>query len=83
MHELSDAFPGIESAPDICGGAARIVRTRIAVWLLVQSRRLGASDADLLQSYPALRADDLANAWGHARALHEEIERQIQTNESA
>jgi uncharacterized protein (DUF433 family) len=44
---------------------------------------LGISEADLLRSYPTLRAEDLANAWAYVRAHHDEIEQQIQENESA
>jgi len=82
-RDLGDAFPGIESLPDVCGGEACIVRTRIPVWVLVQARRLGVSEADLLRSYPTLRAEDLANAWAYYRSHREEIERQIQENEAA
>jgi uncharacterized protein (DUF433 family) len=32
------------------------------VWVLEQARRLGSSEAALLQSYPTLRAENLANA---------------------
>jgi hypothetical protein len=35
--ELGDAFPGIESAPGVCGGEPCVVRTRITVWLLEQA----------------------------------------------
>jgi uncharacterized protein (DUF433 family) len=77
------AFPGIESRRDVCGGEACIVRTRIPVWLLVQARRLGSSESDLLQAYPTLRAEDLANAWAYARAHPREIDQQIQENEAA
>jgi uncharacterized protein (DUF433 family) len=59
-------IPQIESDPDITGGEARIIRTRIPVWLLVQARRLGMSDNDLLKSYPTLRPEDLVNAWMYA-----------------
>jgi uncharacterized protein (DUF433 family) len=83
VRDLGDAFPGIESRPDVCGGEPCIVRTRIPVWLLVQARRLGASEADLLQSYPSLRAEDLANSWAYERGHREEIDRQIVENESA
>jgi uncharacterized protein (DUF433 family) len=82
-RDVGDAFPGIESTPGICGGEPCIVRTRIPVWLLGQSRRQGISEADLLRSYPTLRAEDLANAWGYIRAHPEEIERQIRENEEA
>lgn len=83
VQDLGDSFPGIESAPDVCGGEPRIVRTRIPVWLLVQARRLGTSEAELLRAYPTLRAEDLANAWAYYRAHRDEIGQQIQENEAA
>ena len=83
MRDLGDAFPGIESSPDVCGGEPCIVRTRIPVWLLVQARRLGTSEAELLRAYPSLRAEDLANAWAYSRTHRDEIERQILDNEAA
>ena len=59
---------GIEKTENVCGGSARIVGTRIPVWLLVEARDLGASEAQLLLDYPGLRADDLVNAWAYTRA---------------
>jgi uncharacterized protein (DUF433 family) len=59
------------------------VRTRIPVWLLVRARQLGTSEADLLRAYPALGAEDLANAWAYYRAYHDEIDQQIAANEAA
>lgn len=83
VRDLGDAFPGIESTPGVCGGEPRIVRTRIPVWVLEQARRLGVSEADLLRSYPTLRAEDLANAWAYVRSHRDEIEQQIRDNEAA
>jgi len=83
VRDLGDAFPGIESRPEINGGEPCIVRTRIPVWVLVQARQLGASEADLLRDYPTLRAEDLANTWAYTRAHREEIEQQISENEAA
>ena len=80
--DLSDAFPGIESRPGVCGGEPCIVRTRIPVWVLEQARRLGVSEAELLRSYPTLRAEDLANAWAYVRSHRDEINRQIEENEA-
>jgi uncharacterized protein (DUF433 family) len=65
VRDLGDAFPGVESIPNVCGGEPCLVRTRIPVWLLEQARRLGTSEAALLQAYPTLRAQDLANAWNY------------------
>ena len=83
VHDLGDAFPGIESRPGVCGGEPCIVRTRIPVWVLEQARRLGTSEADLLRSYPTLRAEDLVQAWAYVRGHGVEIEQQIRDNEDA
>ena len=83
VDDLGDAFPGIESRPDVCGGEPCIVRTRVPVWLLEQARRLGTSEAELLRGYPSLRAEDLANAWAYVRAHRAEIDEQIRVNEEA
>jgi uncharacterized protein (DUF433 family) len=80
-RDLADAYPGIDSVPNVNGGEPCIVRTRIPVWLLVQARKLGTSEADLLGAYPSLRAEDLANAWAYYRAHRDEIDKQIVENE--
>jgi len=82
VRDLGDAFPGIESSPLVCSGEPCIVRTRIPVWVLVQARNLGISEADILRSYPTLRAEDLANAWAYYRTHREEIDNQIRENEA-
>jgi uncharacterized protein (DUF433 family) len=82
-QDLDDAFPGVESTPGVCGGEACIIRTRIPVWVLENARRLGASEEELLRSYPTLRAEDLANAWAYARSHGSEIEENIRENENA
>ncbi len=83
ISELADSFPGIESHPNVCGGEPCIVRTRIPVWVLEQARRLGLNDADLLRSYPTLRAEDLAQAWAFVWSHGQEIDQQIRENEAA
>jgi uncharacterized protein (DUF433 family) len=82
-RDLSGTFPGIESNPGICGGEPCVAGTRIPVWVLIQYRKLGASEADLLRAYPTLRAEDLANAWAYYRSHKDEIEQQIVENETA
>jgi uncharacterized protein (DUF433 family) len=82
VDELGD-HPGIESTPGICGGDACILRTRIPVWVLEQARRCGTSEAELLESFPTLRAADLVSAWAYVRSHQDEIDRAIQDNEAA
>ena len=83
VRDLGDAFPGVDSIPGVCGGEPCIVRTRIPVWVLEQARRLGTSEAELLQCYPTLRAEDLVHAWAYVRSHRDEIEQQIRENEAA
>lgn len=82
-QDLGDAFPGVDVIDDVCGGGPVVVRTRIPVWLLEHARRLGSSEADLLRSYPAPRAEDLANAWAYVRSHREQISAQIREHEAA
>lgn len=71
---------GIEKTPGVCGGSACIAGSRITVWGLVESRRIGYSEADLLTSYPTLSATNIANAWAYATAFSDEIEAEIAEN---
>ncbi|MEA5594094.1 DUF433 domain-containing protein [Rivularia sp. UHCC 0363] len=82
-QSLGSNWQGIEKTPRVCGGEARIAKTRIPVWVLLEARHLGYSDADLLISYPSITAKDLANAWVYAKAHPDEIELAIERNEVA
>jgi uncharacterized protein (DUF433 family) len=82
-QDLGDAFPGIDSTTNICGGEPCIVRTRIPVWLLIRARNLGVSEAEILSIYPTLRAEDLVNAWAYYRSHQQAIDQQILENEAA
>jgi len=83
VREIVNAWPGIEKIDNVAGGEACIVRTRIPVWTLENFRRLGWSEATILENYPALRAADLVNAWGYVDAHLDEINRAIHENEAA
>ena len=76
----SSTIQGIEKTPGVCGGSACVMGTRITVWGLVESRRVGYSEADLLTSYPTISATNLANAWAYAAAFSDEIEAEIEEN---
>ena len=77
------AQTGIEKTPGVNGGAACVVRTRIPVWSLVEYRRLGLSDADILYNYPTLRAEDLVAAWNYYEANSAEIEQNLRGQAAA
>jgi citronellol/citronellal dehydrogenase len=65
----------------IAAGGGCIVSTRIPVWSLEQSRRLGFTDDELLHNYPTLQQDDLTAAWAYVKAHEVEIDHAIRENE--
>ena len=67
----------------MCGGDARIAKSRIPILSLVNYRILGATDVRILHDFPHLSAANLANAWAYAEARSEEIEAAIARNEEA
>ena len=81
--DLGETYPGIEKTPNVCGGSACIIRTRIPVWTLVSFKKLGTNDAILLASYPSLRQQDLNNAWAYYKANKKEIDIDIKENNEA
>ena len=83
FREILDTWPGVERIPDVAGGEACIVRTRIPVWALENYCRLGWNEATILENYPMLRAADLVNAWAYADAHRQEIEQAIRSNDEA
>ena len=73
---------GIEREHGVCGGVARVARTRIPVWVLVRARQLGGSEEEILRGYPTLSRDDLDNAWAYYALHRDDIYQQIESNES-
>jgi uncharacterized protein (DUF433 family) len=73
----------VEKTPGVCGGDACIRRTRHTVWGLVEWRRLGLSDAEILERHPDLTAADLEVAGEYSRQHPEEIDQAIRENDEA
>lgn len=78
---MKTAIDRIIKTPDVCGGDACIGGHRIPVWVLVNYRRLGGTEAELLHNYPTLTSPNLEAAWQYAAANPEEIEQAIRENE--
>ena len=81
--ELNGFYPGIDKTEGICGGVARITRTRIPIWLLVRQKQLGITEESILSDYNNLKSEDLVNAWNYYRANQAEIDSLISENEVA
>jgi uncharacterized protein (DUF433 family) len=58
--------------PDAC-----IRMTRIPVWTLVQMKKLGRHEAELIEDFPGLTPSDLDAAWDYYRANTGEIDQAI------
>lgn len=71
----------ITKTPGVCGGSACVRGHRIPVWLLVGYRKLGLTNARLLEYYPSIEQPDLEAAWEYYEANHNEIEQDIRENE--
>lgn len=82
VGELAAAWPGIEKQPDVCGGDACVVRTRIPVWVLEQRRRFGSTVAEILEDYPSLNSNDVRTAWTYADVHPDEMTNAIADNQN-
>jgi uncharacterized protein (DUF433 family) len=80
---MSTATQRITKTPGVCGGRACIRGHRITVWGLVAHRRLGMSDADILEGIRGLTPEDLRAAWEYAAAHSAEIDEDIRQNTEA
>jgi uncharacterized protein (DUF433 family) len=81
LLEMDEPMSMIVKTPGVCGGVARIIRTRIPVWTLERIRQFNVSESEILRSYPTLRAVDLVQAWSYADSHRDEIETQTRENE--
>ena len=76
-----DGKPLIRKTADVCGGDACIRETRIMVWILVDMKRGGMSDEEILSGYPGLTPEDLGAAWEYYRLHPGEIDEAIANQE--
>ncbi|MGH7223185.1 MAG: DUF433 domain-containing protein [Gemmataceae bacterium] len=72
----------VQKTTGVCGGRACIRNTRITVWGLVNSRRLGAADEQILENIVGLTPEDLQAAWDYYREHPAEIDDDIRANEA-
>jgi uncharacterized protein (DUF433 family) len=73
----------VQKTPNVCGGEPCIRNTRITVSGLVEWRRLGLSDARILEIIQGLTPEDLAAAWDYYRDHQAEIDDAIRLNNEA
>lgn len=69
--------------PDVCRGDARTRNTHHTVAGLVQSKRLGLLDDQILERHPDLSPADLETAWAHLIENADDIDQSMRKNEDA
>ncbi len=72
----------IQKTPGVCGGRACVRNTRITVWGLVNSRRLGATEEQIMKNIVGVTPEDLLAAWDYYRKHPAEIDADIRENEA-
>jgi uncharacterized protein (DUF433 family) len=73
----------IQKTPGVIGGDACVRNTRIAVWMLVEARKLGMSDQHIRNRYdPPLTQSDLDAAWKYYQEHPQEIELALTENDA-
>lgn len=65
------------------GGDACIRDTRVPVWTLVDYKRQGLSDVELLTAFPGLNTSDLSAAWDYYAAHSQQVDDQRRRHEEA
>jgi uncharacterized protein (DUF433 family) len=73
----------ITKTADVCGGDACVRNTRHTVYGLVEWKRMGLTDARILEHHPDLTPADLEAAWEYYAQHPEEIEQAIQEDAQA
>src|SRR5687768_4497871 len=73
----ANAGERIRKTPGVVGGDARVRDTRIPVWTLVELRKQGRTDEQLVEDFPGLTRDDLHAAWDYYRRHAAEIDEAI------
>ncbi len=80
---MATATSWVSKTPDVCGGEPCVRSTRHTVSGLVEWRRLGLSDAQILQRHPDLTPADLEVAWDYYARHAAEIDAAIRANAEA
>jgi uncharacterized protein (DUF433 family) len=76
----SGAESWIRKRAGVCGGNACVRDTRTSVRGLVERRKRGLTDAEILERLPHLTPADLKAAWNYYDGHPEEIETAIRDN---
>jgi uncharacterized protein (DUF433 family) len=80
---MATAASWITKTPNVCGGDACIRNTRYSVYGLVEWKKMGLTDARILEHHPDLTQADLEAAWTYYEQHRDEIEQAIREDAEA
>jgi type III restriction enzyme len=83
MSESATQLHWITKTPGVCGGEACVRGTRISVRGLVEWRREGLTDDEILRNIQGLTPESLQAVWDYYAAHREEVEETIRRNAEA
>lgn len=63
--------------PNSCNGSARLIGTRIPIWMLAQMKRKGWADETIREAYPDLTQLQLDVAWEYVASHPGEIAEEL------
>jgi uncharacterized protein (DUF433 family) len=80
---MGEAASWISKTPNVCGGDACVRNTRYPVYSLVEWKKMGLTDARILEHHPDLTQADLEAAWTYYEQHRDEIEQAIREDAEA
>jgi uncharacterized protein (DUF433 family) len=80
---MDTATSWVSKTPGVCGGDACIRTTRHTVYGLVEWKRMGLTDARILEHHPDLTQADLDAAWDYYAQHPDEIDQAIRDDAEA
>jgi uncharacterized protein (DUF433 family) len=80
---MDTATSWVTKTPGVCGGDACIRNTRHTVHGLVEWKRMGLTDARILEHHPDLTQADLDVAWAYYAQHPGEIDQAIRADAEA
>ncbi|HYR58651.1 MAG TPA: DUF433 domain-containing protein [Chthoniobacteraceae bacterium] len=77
------SYPTITRIPGVCGGKPIVGNQRMPVHEVICRLQLGSTESELLESFPTLRAEHIAECLAYYEEHRDEIEKLIAADEAS
>ncbi len=78
-----ESYPHIVRSPEVLGGEPRVVGSRIAVCVIVQTARYSRDTMELYGAHPTITPETIEEALAYYETHREEIDHFIKENDDA